>query len=173
MIAGWRAACRAKLLGPLSSMVIVHAKRESQMPDSFHRTTRASPPGPRPPANHAEVERVRAGLLETEGGWPAGRDPKTLTRAELAAAGYVPMSPLKALRARCLDCCAGSAHEVRLCTAAACPLWPFRMGSNPWRAQPSSERREQGRALAAKMRARAANQRRDRGSDAEADGPGT
>jgi hypothetical protein len=143
------------------------------MPDSFHRTTPPSLPGTRPSTSHAEVERARAALLETKGGWPAGRAPTTLTCAELSAAGHVRMSPLKALRARCLDCCAGSAHEVRLCTAAACPLWPFRMGRNPWRPEPSPETRERGRALLAQLRARAADQRQELGSDAEADGPGT
>jgi hypothetical protein len=42
-------------------------------------------------------------------------------------------NPLKALRARCLDCCCGSAKEVRKCTSVACPSWPFRMGTNPFR----------------------------------------
>ena len=42
-------------------------------------------------------------------------------------------NPLKALRLRCLDCCCGSASEVRKCTAVACPSWPFRMGTNPFR----------------------------------------
>ena len=42
-------------------------------------------------------------------------------------------NPLEALRARCLDCCCGSASEVRKCTAVACPSWPFRMGTNPFR----------------------------------------
>ena len=42
-------------------------------------------------------------------------------------------NPLKAIRARCLDCCCGSGPEVRKCTAVACPSWPFRMGVNPFR----------------------------------------
>ena len=42
-------------------------------------------------------------------------------------------NPLKALRLRCLDCCCGSALEVRRCSAVACPSWPFRMGTNPFR----------------------------------------
>ncbi len=40
---------------------------------------------------------------------------------------------LRALRLRCIDCCAGSAIEVRRCTAVECPAWPFRMGTSPWR----------------------------------------
>lgn len=39
-------------------------------------------------------------------------------------------TPLKAMRAKCLDC-AGRPKEVRHCPAIDCPLWPFRMGKNP------------------------------------------
>jgi len=45
----------------------------------------------------------------------AGRDPRTMTRAELEAMGHRPLSPMQAIRAKCLDCCAGSADEVRKC----------------------------------------------------------
>lgn len=45
------------------------------------------------------------------------------------------VSPLKAIRAKCLDCCCGSVAEVRKCTAVGCPLYPFRFGSNPYRAK--------------------------------------
>lgn len=37
-------------------------------------------------------------------------------------------TPLRALRAHCLDCCDGQAKEVRLCPAFLCPLWPWRSG---------------------------------------------
>lgn len=40
-------------------------------------------------------------------------------------------SPLKAIRAKCIDCCCGSKHEVKMCTAKNCPLWLFRMGHKP------------------------------------------
>jgi hypothetical protein len=39
---------------------------------------------------------------------------------------------LKAIRRKCLDCSAGQPAEVRLCPVTACPLWPFRMGKNPF-----------------------------------------
>ena len=42
-------------------------------------------------------------------------------------------NPQKAIRDKCLDCCCGNASEVRKCTAADCALWPFRMGTNPFR----------------------------------------
>jgi hypothetical protein len=61
------------------------------------------------------------------------RDPRDMSVVELGELGHKRMSPLKALRARCIDCCAGSRHEVRLCTAVTCPAWPFRMGANPYR----------------------------------------
>lgn len=41
------------------------------------------------------------------------------------------MTPLRAIRAKCLDCCCGSAKEVRQCTAQKCPLFPYRMGHRP------------------------------------------
>lgn len=34
----------------------------------------------------------------------------------------------KAIRMKCLDCCAGQAAEVRKCPATHCPLWRYRMG---------------------------------------------
>lgn len=43
-------------------------------------------------------------------------------------------SPAKAIRAKCLDCCNGSSHEVNLCPSLNCPLYPFRFGKNPYRA---------------------------------------
>ena len=38
------------------------------------------------------------------------------------------ISRSKAIRLKCLDCCAGQAAEVRKCPAENCPLWRFRMG---------------------------------------------
>ena len=45
------------------------------------------------------------------------------------------ISPLKAIRLKCLDCCCGSSNEVKLCPAANCPLHPFREGHDPFRAK--------------------------------------
>lgn len=41
------------------------------------------------------------------------------------------MTPVKAIRAKCMDCCYGQANEVRLCPCTDCSLWPFRLGHNP------------------------------------------
>ncbi len=90
-------------------------------------------------------------LLEKRDGWDVGRDPRQVSRDELIAAGHKPMSAQKALRARCLDCCAGSANEVRLCTAVSCPAWPFRLGSSPWRPPVSEARQEAQRQAGARL----------------------
>lgn len=41
------------------------------------------------------------------------------------------LTPMRAIRAKCLDCCCGQAVEVRLCAAENCPLWEYRMGHRP------------------------------------------
>ena len=41
------------------------------------------------------------------------------------------LRPLKAIRAKCLDCCAGSSNEVKLCAMPDCPLYPYRKGHRP------------------------------------------
>lgn len=97
-----------------------------------------------------------AGLEPGDGGHAIGRDPRTMTQGELRAMGHEPMSPLAAIRLRCLDCCGEQPSEVLKCTAVRCAAWPFRMNRNPWRAERelSDEQREvmreRGRTLAAR-----------------------
>ena len=40
------------------------------------------------------------------------------------------MTPLKAIKAWCLDCSGGERKEVVKCTCNDCPLFPFRLGKN-------------------------------------------
>jgi hypothetical protein len=114
------------------------------------------------------------GGLELDGRFAIGRDPRRMTRAELVELRHQPMSPLRALRLRCLDCCCDQPSEVRKCTAVKCPSWPFRMGVNPWRAEPSEAKREAARQLTARRGARAENPRSSRasGDDSTPAGPG-
>ena len=72
------------------------------------------------------------GLEPGSHGLAIGRDPRTMSPADLEALGHKRRSPLAALRARCVDCCADSVSEVRKCVAVNCPAWPFRIGKNPW-----------------------------------------
>ncbi|HGJ65017.1 TPA: hypothetical protein ENS27_06450 [bacterium] len=48
------------------------------------------------------------------------------------------MTPSKSVRAYCLDCCCGSAYEVKLCPAGDCPIHPYRLGNRPSNCVPLS-----------------------------------
>lgn len=39
-------------------------------------------------------------------------------------------TPLKAIRAKCIDCCCGSRKEVDACELSKCPLYNFRFGTD-------------------------------------------
>lgn len=43
----------------------------------------------------------------------------------------VNLTPIKAIRLRCLDCSGFSSKEVNLCPVTGCPLYPYRLGKNP------------------------------------------
>ena len=47
--------------------------------------------------------------------------------------GVEVLTPMKAIRAKCLDCVCGNPNEVRLCPSKDCTLWPYRFGHNPSR----------------------------------------
>ncbi len=103
--------------------------------------------------------------LELGDGYDVGGDPRRMTANELIVLGHKRMSPLRALRLRCIDCSGDSAAEVRLCTAVTCPAWSFRMGANPWRTPASEAKRERARAFLKERGLLAKNLRqgRDRG----------
>jgi hypothetical protein len=104
--------------------------------------------------------------FEMVSGRPEACDPRQMTAAELGVVGHKAMSPMEAIRARCLDCSAGSATEVRLCAHVRCPSWPFRMGKNPWRAPLSEAQLEARRESAARMARAVKNALPLRASDA-------
>ena len=41
------------------------------------------------------------------------------------------LTPMKAIRAKCLECSNGQPKEVRGCIITECPLYAFRLGKNP------------------------------------------
>lgn len=41
------------------------------------------------------------------------------------------LTPIKAIRAKCRDCCCGSTAEIRACPVKDCPIYPYRMGRRP------------------------------------------
>lgn len=52
------------------------------------------------------------------------------------------LTPIKAIRAKCLDCCCGNSNEVKLCTCTGCALYPYREGHNPYRREMTPEEKE-------------------------------
>ncbi len=72
----------------------------------------------------------------------AAYDPRDLGIEALAALGHEKISPTKAIRAKCLDCAGGSSVEVGRCQIVDCSLWPFRMGSSPFRPKLSKEEKK-------------------------------
>jgi hypothetical protein len=101
------------------------------------------------------MKRNRTIGLERCDGFDVGRDPRSMSSNELQQLGHPRVSPPRALRLKCLDCCNDSVQEVRLCTAVDCPSWPFRMGRNPWRAPLSAQVRMQRAATMSRNRASA------------------
>lgn len=57
-----------------------------------------------------------------------------------------PNSPLQRIKKYCLGC-AGTAHEVRICPAENCPLWPMRYGKDTLK--PKREYTDEERAVIA------------------------
>ena len=41
------------------------------------------------------------------------------------------LTPVRAIRKKCLDCCGGSRKLIRECEIHDCPLWPYRLGKRP------------------------------------------
>jgi hypothetical protein len=103
----------------------------------------------------AKDELTEPSPWESDEGELIGRDPRKVPREVLeryydgAGAGNG-----KIVHAKCLDCCCSQEQEIRKCTALACVLWPYRMGTNPFRNKPelTEEQRgaqiERGRAIA-------------------------
>lgn len=73
-----------------------------------------------------------------------GRGPRKVLVEDWNSRPFV--TGLKAIRAKCMDCCCGSFSEVRKCTVTGCPLWPLRMGTVPktYREQSTAQPAQQG-----------------------------
>ena len=61
-----------------------------------------------------------------------GKHPSNVP-SQILPLNFRAQNPLKAVREKCLDCCCANATEVRKCVAVDCALWPYRMGTNPFR----------------------------------------
>jgi len=63
----------------------------------------------------------------------ASKPPEFWGREGLGKIGHKKRPILKVIRAYCLQCCVEQPKEVRLCQFVTCPLWPYRMGTDPFR----------------------------------------
>lgn len=52
-------------------------------------------------------------------------------------------TPIKAIRKKCIECSCGQTSEVKLCPMEDCPLYPFRMGKNPYNTRTLSEEQKE------------------------------
>ena len=55
----------------------------------------------------------------------------------------VKRTPIKAIRAFCIDCCGGQISEVRLCPSTDCPLYVYRFGKNPYSSRELTEEQKE------------------------------
>jgi hypothetical protein len=85
--------------------------------------------------------------IKNDNGELVGRHP-TDVPLEILSRAFSAQNPVKAIRARCLDCCCGDKSEVRKCVATDCSSWPFRMGTNPFRKKPVLSEAERQRRTA-------------------------
>ncbi len=53
------------------------------------------------------------------------------------------MTPIKSIRAKCLDCSGGSFSGVRECPVENCPLYPYRLGKRPKAVNSTAEDEEE------------------------------
>jgi hypothetical protein len=108
------------------------------------------------PQNHKEQIVEAHQEASTDGQATQGRDPRQITGADLEAWGRPRVSRGDAIRAKCIDCCCGSPTEVRRCGDLNCALWPFRMGSDPYRERMGDDQRAAAAERLRAIRGRAA-----------------
>ncbi len=65
------------------------------------------------------------------------------------------MNPMRAIREKCLDCSCQQPIEVKECTVKTCALWPFRMGTNPYRSKRTMSPEARAKAAASLAKGRA------------------
>jgi len=49
----------------------------------------------------------------------------------IAVTKTVGLTPIRAIRFYCLECCCGQVREIRECAIPNCALYPYRLGKRP------------------------------------------
>jgi len=63
----------------------------------------------------------------------AATDPLKIPEWIWEELGFKKLPPLRAIRRYCYTGCLENWNEVRKCEDIECALWPYRMGTNPFR----------------------------------------
>ena len=63
-------------------------------------------------------------------------------------------NPIKAIRAKCLECSCENVNEVRECPITDCALYPFRFGKNPYRTKRELSEERKARQIEVLQKAR-------------------
>ncbi len=129
------------------------------------------------PSDPTDGPRVVATLSELANRY-GGLNPSTVTGADLRSLVLRSHTPgdiedrvrariiqgnstvLSAVRAKCHDCCVWQPTEVTRCVAVTCPLWPFRMGKNPFREKRTMSEEEKAERRERLAKAKAASEGR-------------
>jgi hypothetical protein len=86
----------------------------------------------------------------------SNEQPVLPTPANLKRFGIARISRGDAIRAMCLQCMGGSSNDVKLCVSSPCPLWPFRLGTDPFAAKREMSPEQRAAAVERLARARQA-----------------
>jgi len=81
------------------------------------------------------IQGGKIGLGIGTDGFEVGRHPENISASEYAVLSHKKKRLLSVIREKCLDCCCQQISEVRKCVMTDCPLWPYRMNSNPFRSK--------------------------------------
>ena len=73
-----------------------------------------------------------------------GFSPRKYSSELLTKAGYSKTSPLEAIKAHCLECSGYSKSEALKCVSLECPLYMYRLGTNPWDIRSRMNRSSEG-----------------------------
>jgi hypothetical protein len=101
--------------------------------------------------NRRYHERRALGVEKMPNGETHGLDPRKMPTILLEKIGHKKSPLLRVIQAKCLDC-SHSASEVRKCVAVDCDLWPYRMGSNPFKAERTEAQREADKLAGERLR---------------------
>ena len=71
-------------------------------------------------------------LVKNKHGHDQGENPLSIDIKLLEDAGHQNIPKSKIIRKTCLNCCGFEVGEVRKCVCTTCPLWPYRMGVDPF-----------------------------------------